>query len=122
VAVRLGLPATFVYGHAEDIDVPADIVVAFEIVEHVRDPAALITSMTRNARRLCMLTTPHGSTCEGKDMWAEWGHGFFDPYGPVIAHIRVYTEARVRALLAGQANVMVQRVGATLIATWTPHE
>jgi predicted TPR repeat methyltransferase len=120
VATRLGIPADFIYGHSESIEQSADIVGAFEILEHVRDPGALVAAMTRNARKLCLLTTPNGSTTFGTDIWGQNQHDPLTDYGPQIAHIRVYTPARLTAVLAGQGEGQVQVQGNLLMALWVP--
>lgn len=97
VADRHRLTARFEYGNAETFasDARYDVVTALEIIEHVRDPQALIATMERQCRLggRCVVTTPNGSTVIGSDV------DYSTLVGPK-AHVRVYTQARMAALLA----------------------
>lgn len=120
------LPATFASGFAEDgvAGYDADIVVAFEIIEHVPSPSALIGGMEASVKAggVCVLSTPFGSTTIGEDTWATRdanGGALGDP----LAHVRVYTPGRLRALLGGRDVTLAVNPGpgaGELLAWWRP--
>lgn len=107
-AKAFDLPARFVLGHAEQMIAPedlADVVIAFEIVEHVGNPAELVAAMERVVRPggLCLMSTPNGSTTIGEDTWRtrdENGGVLGDP----VAHVRVFTPARMVEWLGQRPN------------------
>ena len=67
----------------------ADIVMSFEVLEHVIDPKAYLALMAANANKWAYVSTPNGPFMNGKgnvDMGWEWdGNG-------VRGHIRVFTK------------------------------
>jgi 2-polyprenyl-3-methyl-5-hydroxy-6-metoxy-1,4-benzoquinol methylase len=113
---RLCLPASFVFAPCEAYRGPlVDAAFAFEIVEHVADPDALIAAMEANVRPggVCLLTTPNGSTTYGKDTFADYPRLDFPR-----AHVRVYTPRRMREWLGQKRGFqMVDAQGWTQAGT-----
>jgi len=97
VALSTSSSASFQYADAETFmsDQRYDVVTALEILEHVRDPHALIVTMERHCRPggRCVLTTPNGSTVIGSDV------DYATLVGPK-AHVRVYTRTRILAFMS----------------------
>lgn len=109
VANSLGLSARFIREHAElwQSETPADACCAFEILEHVISPQALIDNMERNVKPggLLLLTTPLGSTTLGWDTWFERNYRIAIPH----THVRAYTERRLRELIGNKPGLRIEQ-------------
>lgn len=126
VAESLDLPAVFVSeaaevaGHQRIDGHRADVVIAFEIIEHVVNPQALIGAMEAAtiSGGTCLLSTPNGSTTLGEDTWATRdanGGALGDP----VAHVRAFTPTRLQALVPTAAITTGPGPAAgTLYARW----
>lgn len=110
--------ACFMVDYAENMDCgPFDVVTAFELIEHVKDPDAVLAAMVANCQPggSLFVSTPYGA-CTSGDL-PRWWH--VEPKG----HVRAYTPETFGDLLqrhgecdgilmhkASQGALMVARV------------
>lgn len=81
----------FIHGEAGSVDEALDAIICAEVLEHVRDPVALLNSLISNARHphpLVVITTPFGP----------WEASGYIQHWPWRAHVHDFTRARIRRL------------------------
>lgn len=77
--------------------VKADMVSAFEVIEHVVDPKQFVTHLASLANKWVYITTPNGSYGNGEGNIGHWDWDGVDEH--VRGHVRVFTKESMYRLL-----------------------
>ena len=103
-AKKYHLPATIYCGDLMDYTKKADIVSAFEIIEHMPDDNAFIKHVGGLAKRWAYITTPDGPYLNGWGNLGHWEYGGKSGEG----HVRVYNKKTLKKLIESNGGVIDQ--------------
>mgnify|MGYP003681956284 CR=1 FL=1 len=95
------LPAKIFCGDLMDYHKKADIVSAFEVLEHVPDDSAFIKHVGKLANKWAYISTPNGSYRDGVDSLGHWDFG-----GKVRMHVRTYNKKTLKQLIERNKGVI----------------
>jgi len=97
-ALSAGLSCEFFCDDATTFNkVKADLVSAFEVIEHVVDPVAFINHLKTLANEWVYITTPNGSFDNGQGNLGHWDWDGVDEH--VRGHVRAFTKESMYRLL-----------------------
>lgn len=97
-SVNLSHLATFYVGNIEDFnEVKADLISAFEVIEHVADPIRTINHLCELANKWVYITTPDGPFGNGEGNLGHWDWDGVDIH--IRGHVRVFTRKTMEKLL-----------------------
>lgn len=103
-AKKYHLPAKIFQGDLMDYDKKADIVSAFEIIEHMPDDRAFIKHVGKLAKKWAYITTPDGPYLNG---WGNLGHWEYSGKSG-DGHVRAYNKKTLRKLIESNGGVIDQ--------------
>jgi len=102
-AKKNNLPVRIICGDLMDYHKKADIVSAFEVIEHIPDDNAFIRHVGSLANKWVYISTPNGAFDNGKGNLGHWEFG-----GGTRGHVRVYNKKTLTKLIENNGGVIDQ--------------